>query len=197
LTPLCTVAIIPQFLPAGGATMVIDIAQIPQEGLELTLRAEPVALRVPEAGPPDQVRADAFLNLTRTSQGVLAEGEVTSTLSLVCSRCSEPFAHPIREAFSVHYQYQRPAAGAAEEEEEVELAAEDLDTEFLEEGRLDVTALLQQNLLLALPVQPLCREGCQGLCPRCGADRNEGPCACPGPPPDPRFKMLERLKGNV
>ena len=175
--------------------MVIDIAQIPQEGLELTLRAEPVALRLLEEGPPAQVRADALLNLTRTSQGVLAEGEVTSTLSLVCSRCSEPFAHSVREAFSVHYQ--RPAAGAAEEEEEVELASEDLDTEFIEEGRLDVTALLQQNLLLALPVQPLCREGCQGLCPRCGADRNEGPCACPGPPPDLRFKILERLKGDA
>jgi len=173
--------------------MLIEIAQIPQEGRELTLRAEPVALRLPEGGPPGQVRADAFLKLTRTSEGVLAEGEVTSTLSLVCSRCSEPFACPIREAFSVYYQ--RPAGGGAEEE--VELAAEDLDTDFIQEGRLDVTALLEQNLLLSLPVQPLCREGCQGLCPRCGANRNEGPCACPGPPPDPRFKILEHLKRNA
>jgi len=173
--------------------MLIDIAEISQEGLEVTLRAEPVALRLPEGDPSEQVRADALLKLTRMSQGVLAEGEVTSTLSLVCSRCSEPFSCPIREVFSVHYQ--RPATEAAEEE--VELKAEDLDTDFIEEGRLDVTALLRQNLLLALPVQPLCREDCQGLCPRCGANRNEGPCACPGPPPDPRFKILERLKGDV
>lgn len=173
--------------------MLIDIAQIPQEGLELTLRAEPVALCLPEGSPPGEVRADALLKLTRTSQGVLAEGEVTSTLSLICGRCSEPFAYPIREAFSVHYQ--RPATEAAEEE--VELTAADLDTDLMEEGRLDVTALLRQNLLLALPVQPLCREDCQGLCPRCGGNRNEGPCACPGPPPDPRFKILERLKGDA
>ncbi len=173
--------------------MRIDIAEIPQEGLELTLRAEPVALRLPDGEPPDQVRADAHLKLTRTSQGVLAEGEVTSTLSLICSRCSEPFACPVREPFSVYYQH--PGTGATEGE--VELTAEDLDTEFIEEGRLDVTALLQQNLLLALPVQPLCRENCQGLCPRCGANRNQGPCACPGPPLDPRFTVLERLKRDA
>jgi uncharacterized protein len=174
--------------------MQIDFAEIPQEGLEVTLRAEPVALRLPDGAPPDQVRADALLKLTRTSQGVLAEGEVTSTLSLICSRCSEPFDCPIREPFSVYYQL---SAMGATEGEEVELTAEDLDTEFIEEGRLDVTALLQQNLLLALPVQPLCREDCQGLCPRCGANRNQGPCACPGAPLDPRLKVLERLKGDA
>lgn len=180
-------------MPPGGIHMLIDVSQIPQEGLELTLRAELVELRLPEGDPPDQVWADALLKLTRMREGVLAEGEVTSTLSLICSRCSEPFAYPIREAFSVYYQ--RPATGAAEEE--VELTVEDLDTDFLEEGRLDVTALLRQNLLLALPVQPLCREDCQGLCPRCGANRNEGACRCPGPPPDPRFKVLERLRGDT
>ena len=142
----------------------------------MTLRAEPVELRLPEGDPPDQVWADALLKLTRMREGVLAEGEVTSTLSLICSRCSEPFAYPIREAFSVYYQ--KPGMGAAEEE--VELTAEDLDTDFLVEGRLDLTALLRQNLLLALPVQPLCREDCQGLCPGCGANRNEGACRCPG-----------------
>lgn len=173
--------------------MLIETAEIPQEGLTVTLRAEPVVLCLPDGRPPTEAHADAVLKLTRTQGGVLAEGEVASTLSLICSRCSEPFTLPVKEPFSVFYQGPLPQSP----EEEVELGPEDLDTDFLAQGRLDLTALLHENLLLALPVQPLCREDCQGLCPRCGGNRNEGPCACPGPPPDPRFKILERLKGDA
>ncbi|MBI3002775.1 MAG: DUF177 domain-containing protein [candidate division NC10 bacterium] len=170
--------------------MLIEIAEIPQEGLTVTLRAEPVVLRLLDGGPPTEAHADAVLRLTRTQGGVLAEGEVASTLSLICSRCSEPFALPVKEPFSVFYQEPLPPSA----EEEVELGPEDLDTDFLAQGRLDLTALLHENLLLALPAQPLCREDCQGLCPRCGANRNEGACACAGPPADPRFAILEQLK---
>ena len=170
--------------------MLIEIAEIPQEGLAVTLRAEPVVLRLLDRGLPTEAHADAVLRLTRTHGGVLAEGEVASTFPLVCSRCSEPFAFPVQEPFSVFYQEPLPATA----EEEVELGPADLDTDFLAQGRLDLTALLHENLLLALPAQPLCREDCQGLCPSCGANRNEGGCACPGPPADPRFAILERLR---
>lgn len=170
--------------------MLIEVAEIPQEGLTVSLRAEPVVLCLPDRGPPAEAHADAVLKLTRTDRGVLAEGEVASTLSLVCSRCSEPFTLPVREPFSVFYQ-ESPAASA---EEEVELGPADLDTDFLAQGRLDLSALLHENLLLALPVQPLCREDCQGLCPGCGANRNEEGCSCAGPPADPRFAILDRLK---
>jgi uncharacterized protein len=48
-------------------------------------------------------------------------------------------------------------------------------------------------IFLELPLAPLCRPDCQGLCPECGADKNEAPCECPGPV-DPRWATLDALR---
>jgi uncharacterized protein len=53
--------------------------------------------------------------------------------------------------------------------------------------------MIREELILAVPEYVLCREECRGLCPRCGKDLNEGPCAC-RPEPDPRWAALEALK---
>jgi uncharacterized protein len=49
-------------------------------------------------------------------------------------------------------------------------------------------------VLLDAPTTPLCRPDCAGLCPQCGADRNEQACACQPPPADPRWSALDALK---
>jgi uncharacterized protein len=53
--------------------------------------------------------------------------------------------------------------------------------------------VIRQNLLLALPVSPLCDPHCQGLCPECGADLNKGPCSCQREEGDPRLAVLREL----
>jgi hypothetical protein len=74
------------------------------------------------------------------------------------------------------------------------IAGGDLDVVPLVEDRIDLGALLQENVLLSLPVQPVCREGCRGLCPRCGAPLNAGPCGCPPQRVDPRLQALAKLR---
>ena len=58
---------------------------------------------------------------------------------------------------------------------------------------LDLGAMVREELILAVPPFVVCREGCRGLCPRCGKDLNEGPCEC-RPEADPRWAKLEALK---
>jgi uncharacterized protein len=58
---------------------------------------------------------------------------------------------------------------------------------------IDLTPLVHEQAILALPTRPLCGEGCRGLCPRCGANLNAGPCGCPAPPPDHRLAVLHGL----
>ena len=49
---------------------------------------------------------------------------------------------------------------------------------YYEGDRLDLGEVIREQVLLGLPLKPLCREDCQGLCPRCGKNRNAGPCGC-------------------
>ena len=62
---------------------------------------------------------------------------------------------------------------------------------------IDFREAVQEQVKLALPMQPLCSETCSGLCPGCGADLNQGDCSCAKGPRDPRFAVLERLKKDL
>ena len=68
------------------------------------------------------------------------------------------------------------------------------ETYALEGTRVDLLPLVRDAVLLGLPPAPLCDEGCQGLCPVCGANRNEVRCSCETSPPDPRWSALDALR---
>ncbi len=61
---------------------------------------------------------------------------------------------------------------------------------------VDLAPLVRDAVLLGLPPAPLCEEGCLGLCPVCGANRNEARCSCDASPPDPRWAALDALRDN-
>lgn len=169
--------------------MFVDIAQIPAEGLDLHFRGgedflSPSGERVRLLRP-----VEATLHFCRTPTGVLVQGQISSDLQLHCSRCFELFSLPVSEGFEVGY---RGALGEGVEGEH-ELGRDELDVSFLDGVKISVEGLVQENLLLALPVQPVCDQGCQGLCPRCGTNRNGGTCLCSPAGPDPRWKKLEPL----
>ena len=58
---------------------------------------------------------------------------------------------------------------------EVEVAEEDIDTAYYQDGEIDLGELIHEQLYLMLPMKPLCQDDCQGLCPMCGANRNTRP----------------------
>ncbi|MGQ9512551.1 YceD family protein [Thermodesulfitimonas sp.] len=133
------------------------------------------------AAAPIRVVSPVVLVLTITNAGdfLWAVGETKATVRLTCSRCLKEFtvelAGRIEEKYRLH--------GAASPEEEIPLATDEL----------DFTDQVIESLLLALPMKPLCREDCRGLCPRCGKDLNEGPCGCPADEGDPRLVVLKKL----
>lgn len=167
----------------------IDIAHIPDEGLDLSYREADLrvwgAQGLWETGGP----VEAAVHLARAAGGVLAQGWVGAPVVVACSRCSESFTHLVREEFTVHY-LPAPTADAPDEHE---LDASELEVDFLSGDTLDVGALVRENVLLGLPAQPLCRAECRGLCPRCGANLNAGACGCVAESGDPRLRVLKRL----
>lgn len=169
--------------------MFVDITQIPSEGLDVQFREaedflDPSGERVHLLRP-----VEATLHFFLSSTGVSVRGEISCHLQLHCSRCFEVFSLPVSEGFEVRY---RDPLGTSVEEDH-ELGPEELDVSFLEGAQINVAGLVRENVLLALPVKPLCDEGCRGLCPHCGKNLNEGACPCSSARLDPRWRELESL----
>jgi uncharacterized protein len=117
-------------------------------------------------------------------------GTVRTRLELACSRCLEPFSLPIDSAFDLRYL---PVDAAAGSEHDREVREDDLDASVYRDDQIDLDELLREQFYLALPMKPLCRDDCAGLCPQCGTNRNTGTCSCTPQWEDPRLAPLKRL----
>jgi uncharacterized protein len=115
---------------------------------------------------------EATLNLDRTGDLVAVRGRIWADAHLECVRCLRPFDLPVTTELTVVAD--RAGSGGRLEKD---LAADDY-MKFHDGRQLDLRGEAREALLLELPMTPHCREDCRGLCPRCGADLNDGPCGC-------------------
>ena len=134
------------------------------------------------------------LDVHKDGEAYRVTGRVTTRLQLECGRCLEPYEIPVDSAFELRYI---PHVEPSAEGEEREVAEDDLTTAFYKEDSIDLGELMHEQFVLALPMKPLCSEGCKGLCPHCGTNLNKGICECKPVWTDPRLATLEGLlKGN-
>ncbi len=168
--------------------MLVERSRIPVEGLDLRFSEEPRWDGV-EGLWVSLAPVEITCRLERRGGGILATGAFETAATLLCSRCSEPVTVPVSDRFEVLYV----EASGASRGEGVELTAEEMDVDVLHDDRLDLSGLLRDNVLLSLPVQPLCRAECRGLCPRCGINMNDSSCQCRVREPDPRLLPLQQL----
>jgi uncharacterized protein len=117
-------------------------------------------------------------------------GTVKTELELGCSRCLEPFRMPVDASFDIRYLPESEASSDPEREVE----EEDLETSYYSDDQIDLNQLLREQFYLALPMKPLCQEGCKGLCAQCGTNLNTGTCTCAPAWDDPRLAALKALK---
>src|SRR5262245_21849863 len=116
-------------------------------------------------------------------------GTARTELELSCSRCLEGFRLPVNAEFDVRFL---PASEMAVEDER-EVQDEDLDTSYYRDDKIDLNELLREQFYLALPMKPLCRDDCKGLCPQCGTNWNTDTCTCATEWEDPRLAALKNL----
>ncbi len=128
--------------------------------------------RVPEEAP---VRIDVVLESIR--EGILVSGPLSGRIAYRCARCLKAFDRDFRLEVEELFAYE-----PGQEEDDYPIS----------DGHIDLEQMVRDNVVLAMPFSPLCRDDCLGLCPRCGGDRNLGECAC-GPETDPRWSVLDRL----
>lgn len=140
-----------------------------------------------EAIGPIEAHAEARLAGPEVRIHLRFSGQV----ELVCARCLAPVVQPVAEDANLVYH---PASELAPVQE-MEIHAADSEVGFFARG-IEMEELLRERVLLALPMRTLCREECPGLCPRCGQNLNEGPCACPDRAPDARWQPLAEYRAR-
>lgn len=169
--------------------MLVRVSEIPEEGLRVESQADLAGVFPEEGWSLDGVG----LMVERNGTEVSVAGTFRVTARLPCSRCLEPLASAIAQEVNLHLL---PSSGlaAGAHRQKVELGVDDLEVDFYQGDILDVGRLLRSETHLALPMKPLCRSDCAGLCPVCGGNRNLTVCECGGRRIDPRLAPLEALK---
>jgi uncharacterized protein len=164
--------------------LVIDTRELPRRpGSQRKLGFQapaPDELGVGMIGVPPGAKIDLTLRLEAVMEGVLVSGTVTGPLVGECARCLDPIASTLEVDLQELYAY--PESDATEDE------AERLDGDLL-----DLEPVLRDAVVLALPLTPLCREDCGGLCVVCGARRDDVDCGHEAEPTDPRWAVLNDL----
>ena len=137
--------------------------------------------------------ADAAVrgSASRKGEEVRLRGEVRTEVELLCDRCLGPSRTPLAVEFDASFIPQEAEAAKAEN---VELLSEDLGLSAYDGEAVDLDELVREQILLGLPSRRLCKEDCEGLCPKCGADLNAGRCSCEQGEVDPRWSALAGLK---
>lgn len=130
--------------------------------------------------------------VTRIEGGYALSARLVYEGQLECSRCLA--AYPFREEDEFHLVlYPRQSQPGVD----VELERGDLDTQYFDQPVVELSPIAQERVQMALPMKPLCRVDCRGLCPSCGNDLNLGSCGCARDAADPRWEALRALKEKV
>jgi uncharacterized protein len=154
--------------------MLFKIKDIGDEGLEVDLPVTAVWLeqQCPDLGAKPGAGGLAMRGvLEKSGDDVLLRGELRGVLETPCSRCLEPA--PVELAIPLTVSFVEKGGDSDDDEDD-----DDGDVVYFEGGEIDLGAELRDEILLAMPINPLCQDGCRGLCSVCGGNRNLVRCAC-------------------
>jgi len=174
--------------------MVFDIEKIGEEGLRFSFVLKKDELRIDQVDL--SINADIAISgsLTRLSEYFYLKGNVRTDVVSSCSRCLDKFSCQIDSGFKSHFI---PLVDSYVLPGEVELHASDIDKEFYENKKIDITQSVRDGILLAVPVVCLCMEDCKGICFKCGNNLNRSHCNCVNDTyVDTRLDVLKVIKNK-
>lgn len=131
-----------------------------------------------EDKPFDVTSPVAFdLTVSKLGDRVRITGVVRCTMTVTCARCLDEFSYPVETDLDIELA----PAGLVPHDGELELRADDLDVYYFEGDEIELDPFIYDEVLLNVPLRPLCREECEGLCQTCGRNRNYETCSCGQP----------------
>ena len=118
--------------------------------------------------------------VTRTPQGLLVEAQMRAIATLECGRCLNEYEQPLEIDFKELYVF----PGREREETDLRLPAD---------GKIDLTPLVREYMILEVPINPICTPDCKGICSICGENITESPHSHEQETIDPRLAVLKEL----
>jgi len=171
----------------------INVSKIPEGGMILKFERNGEWFRENLAGTtPGDFELDRIgidCTARRMRENVFIEGSVTAAVDMSCCRCLKMIRLPIGSSFK--YTFTPPPPGS---KVETELNAADLEFSYYEGDVIDLDMVIIEQIILQIPMKPLCAESCRGLCPHCGIDMNTASCNCRVEVLDERLAALKQLK---
>ena len=169
--------------------MRVIVSEIPEGGVAVPIAGDSLdreALRgIVFDAPPV---GDVFVE--KAGLDVFVRGHLAAVLRLDCSRCLEHVAYPL----DVDFRHTlRPCDKRGMTSKEQELHAEDLEFGYYEGDLVELNPIIEEQIVLSVPMKPLCRDDCKGLCPRCGFNLNESSCGCPRTDTGSPFDRLKEI----
>lgn len=182
--------------------MRIRFDEIPDTGLTLELLEKPGAF--PELAELADSGECVFihpltvdLKLAKAGRFVEMRGRIRTRAELSCTRCLKPFQTELATKFRLNYTHREPPRENRPPSGEIELTAEDVGLVFFDDDVIDTRQTIFEETLAAIPIRPLCRENCKGLCQNCGEDLNEDGCQCGEKTDiDPRLAPLLKFRAK-
>ena len=162
--------------------MKVLISEIPEEGIDAVLKETVEAETI--ISP-----ISALLKVSKVDSEVMVKGEVVADVKLQCSRCLMDFHHKLDIPVDVVYHPLDELKG----EERHEIMGGELDMDFYSGEEMDLMTLVKEQIVLHVPMKPLCADLCKGICLTCGNNLNTGACACTEKEIDSRFVILKKL----
>jgi DUF177 domain-containing protein len=168
----------------------VELRALDKEDLVLEEKGWAAALGIEVLPEMNREPLEVYCHLSKVDDLVTAKGWVKGKMLLACGRCLKDFESGYKSFFEVRYRRARPDGAEGEEG----VGEGDAEIVHFEGDSLDLAEQVRQTVLLSMPMRALCRDDCKGLCPGCGRDLNVEPCGCSGPPNDPRWDALTKLK---
>jgi len=179
--------------------MKINLEDITDDGLHLSFDGtqDLLAKALAEVPPSEGVVIDPAikgdLDLIKTGDNFALTGVIHAVMRLHCARCVKEFTTRTKVEMDLVVRQRTPETRPDDDALQTEAS------EILVEGpEVDLAEIVYQEILLEVPMQPLCSESCPGLCPLCGALKGSDECKCPGETAaDPRWEALARLRQKM
>ena len=170
--------------------MKLDLSRFRTGAEHLDRRYEPSAFATADEDFRVVAPVVFVADVRKDAEKVRLVGRVTTTLECDCSRCLDAFAVPIDSAFDLLFLPIAAGAGTGDRE----MADDDVGVTYYDDDVIDLGTVMREQFYLALPMKPLCREDCRGLCPVCCVNWNRESCTCRTEWVDPRMEQLRKLR---
>lgn len=142
---------------------------------------------------PAPIQIELFIQPERDM--IKVKGRVEFALQTPCSRCLAVFDSMVSQGFTLRFSRLIPQdVHPGKDDGDIELTAQQIGLFFYEGDTIDLNDAVQEQIVMALPVKPICREDCKGLCPGCGMDLNHDMCQCADVKPAGPFDALKNFK---